>query len=311
MSSLGKDEHEKLIAQLQNAIDKIQDVVKNTDFNEKDDLTVSLLPLWCMKNAYKDRLLSANIIKQKLCQYKYPPIGILSNYYRLKRAARSIIDFEKGVGNWISTSDKNIWEKFILSLLKSYPQCFHLIENKMRYPIIEYLIKVPREATSILSKQDVNEFTDLLFEYTIEQNVFFAQEIPDTIYLNEAFSFKCDGNRILKFMKKDLNLYLVHNNNVNLYEVNFNNEDLISQLVENITDENWKNNDNSEVKMQKYIENGEFLLIYRTGQKECMVLTHIVSVDDIHNKLIEYCKKLSQYQEDSDIFSEIVKIEKF
>ena len=137
-------------------------------------------------------------VYEELSKYANSPKDIFGRYGELKRSAKSIIDFEKGVGDWISTFDKDVFEQLQLQLCMLHgPIAFQSQTNYIRFPLIEYLLQVPREITSPVSKNDINGFTSLLFEYCESGKAVILHSQNNKNIREEIQTIRCDAKRIM------------------------------------------------------------------------------------------------------------------
>lgn len=151
-----ESEHEYICNMLSSTLEHLQ---KRIDISENSITSL------CSQSAFDKYYNSGQALLKKLKKYKATPKFKLTRYDRLKRSALSIIDFENGVGEWISTFDVDVFYDLQFELMITHgPNSFQQQTNYIRFPIIEYIIFVPRDV-ALISNKNVNSFTHKLFQY--------------------------------------------------------------------------------------------------------------------------------------------------
>lgn len=172
------------------------------------------------------------------------------------------------------------------------PISFHQQINHLRFPLVEYLLFVPREITSIVSKKDINSFTDKLMQY-IELGKAVLLSSQSNFEINkEAQTISCSNKRILKHSIPACLKIMQNDPSWNIYKINIeskfreknNAEQFTEQLISNITESSWNELDHMLLKaMQPEITKGmkHNIFVTRVGKTEIVCFTQFMSKMEI------------------------------
>lgn len=263
-------QHEKLIRRLSDALNSIENRIIHDESIEFNHILQEKVMVPLDDKYYK----YSAIILEKLMKYRSTPKAIFTNYDKLKRSALSVIDFENGAGEWVSTFNQEVYEDLILKLKEIYgPTSFHLIENKLRFPLTEYLINIPREFTSFIPRNDVNDFTDVLFGYYQRCKVELIPSYNAIHIKQETKGHLIDGKRILHHATEAIKQLIDRDPKWHAYTLNIEyNEGHISDAEQTTTDITFEMTKAIWEKIEPFKKCDD---IYEENMKKCVILIRI------------------------------------